>query len=194
MHQEVNLDELRRGSGKEWRKLFDLYFMRLLDDAFRMVADQADAEDVVQLVFMKVWRSRHRLPQIRDPAAYLRVAVQNQARNLIRSRRLAGPHVDFDMAVRYLPDERVDDPSDSILTDELGERITHATRRLTPAQRAVFDELRRDPDSSSRDIAARRACSHKNVLATIKRMRRVLHPGLKQYVATDPAAPSVEPR
>jgi RNA polymerase sigma-70 factor (sigma-E family) len=67
-------------------ELFRQHYLALVRLAMRLVDDQDTAEDVVQDVFAAL--ARHRAP-ISDPPSYLRSAVVNRARSVLRRRRVA---------------------------------------------------------------------------------------------------------
>ncbi|MCD8185460.1 MAG: hypothetical protein LUD68_03105 [Rikenellaceae bacterium] len=60
---------------------------KLLTISCRLLNDTADAEDVVQEVFMKLWCMRERLPEIRNPAALSVQMVKNACLNRIKARK-----------------------------------------------------------------------------------------------------------
>jgi RNA polymerase sigma-70 factor (sigma-E family) len=67
--------------------LFQTHYLGLVRLALRLVDDQETAEDVVQDVFAALPRDLGRLS---DPPAYLRRAVVNRSRSVLRRRRVAG--------------------------------------------------------------------------------------------------------
>lgn len=73
--------------------LFDRYADALYRHALVFVRQDADAEDIVQSVFVKLARRLRRAgkasgPSIHDFEAYLHRAVRNESLSLVRSRRL----------------------------------------------------------------------------------------------------------
>jgi RNA polymerase sigma factor (sigma-70 family) len=67
-------------------ELFRAYYLDLVRLAARLVNSSAAAEDIVQDVFASVQRRGKRLD---DPVPYLRAAVVNRARSVLRRRRVA---------------------------------------------------------------------------------------------------------
>lgn len=68
------------------QELFRLHYLGLVRLAMRLVDDQESAEDVVQDVFGGLARRRLALD---DPIRYLRGAVLNRSRSVLRRRRVA---------------------------------------------------------------------------------------------------------
>jgi RNA polymerase sigma factor (sigma-70 family) len=67
-------------------ELFRLHYLGLVRLAMRLVDDQESAEDLVQDVFVGLARRPHG-PD--DPIRYLRTAVVNRSRSVLRRRRVA---------------------------------------------------------------------------------------------------------
>lgn len=72
--------------GDEVQELFRQHYLALVRLAIRLVDDQDTAEDLVQDVFAALAR---RPAPVDDPHAYLRGAVLNRARSVLRRRRVA---------------------------------------------------------------------------------------------------------
>jgi len=71
----------------DWRDWFDAHGAALVLLARQIVADRADADDVVQEAFIRFWRSR---ASVADPVAYLFACVKHCALDWQRSRRRQG--------------------------------------------------------------------------------------------------------
>jgi RNA polymerase sigma factor (sigma-70 family) len=70
--------------GADWAALYDAHYLRLVRLALNLVDDRESAEDVVQDVFAAAQRKA--APD--DALPYLRTAVVNRARSLLRRRRV----------------------------------------------------------------------------------------------------------
>lgn len=99
-------DAAAAGDPDAFDRLVEQHHQRVLNVAYRMLNDQADAEDVCQEVFVKAFRS---LPRLRDRSQFstwiLKIAA-NASRDVLRRRRrhdealleeVAGPVVDDHM-------------------------------------------------------------------------------------------------
>ena len=149
---EVLVSRARRGD----RAAFELLVLRHLQAAWRaawrVVRDQADAEDVVQEAFLTAWKS---LPEFRGDAAFStwlhRIVVTRALNHLDRaaerlrraSRPLAvvttdgEPGVDPDPAVERAAGPRAAGPLARLEARERLRRLADCFRRLPPAWRAV---------------------------------------------------------
>jgi RNA polymerase sigma-70 factor (ECF subfamily) len=83
---------LRRGDHGAFEAIFRTYYEGLVRFASRLVDSQAEAEELVQDVMLKVWEKREQLDAGDDLKAYLFRATRNHALNLIRRRKLEHEH------------------------------------------------------------------------------------------------------
>lgn len=74
---DIILDLLKKGEKKGLEQLFLKFYEPLVVYAYRFLNDQAEAEDVVQEVFIKFW-NRNRFTDIRF---YLRSYLYHSVRN-----------------------------------------------------------------------------------------------------------------
>ncbi len=73
-------------SGNElaFRRLFDLYKKRLFTFAEEITKSAADAEEIVQDSFTKLWVNRETLSDIVSPGNYLYIMVRNRCLDHLR--------------------------------------------------------------------------------------------------------------
>lgn len=113
-------------------KLTELYqdnYRQLLRIAVLLVDDRASAEDIVQDAYVRVFDSRARLRDPEKALAFLRQAVLNRARSVLRRRMVAK---------RYQPriateDSRPDDTGRGLDRAVLADALTHLPRRQREA-------------------------------------------------------------
>ncbi|MDQ3789078.1 MAG: sigma-70 family RNA polymerase sigma factor [Actinomycetota bacterium] len=138
--EEARLDDVtlvvraRDGDVRAYEQLVRRYQGPMFRLAVRMLASRGDAEDVVQEVFLKAWRS---LARLHDEAAFvgwLYRMVTNRCLNLIRDRHAT---VDVDLAQR---ESRAagSRPERTVEVSEQLAAVTEALQRLTGEQRACW--------------------------------------------------------
>jgi len=86
---EQQLAAIRGGDRRAFERLFRAWYGRLADYTVRVVDDADTAEDVVQAVFIAIWKSKEQLPDGASLPAYLHRACRNRALNAVRDRRRA---------------------------------------------------------------------------------------------------------
>ncbi len=150
--------------------LYRAHRLSLVRLAVLLVGDQATAEDVVQDVFAAVCRRWRVLDDGRSVLPYLRRAVVNRARSVLRRRRVAN-------AFRPDPQRHADSAEDTVLLAADHREVLAALRRLASRQREVL-VLRYWAGLSEAEIAeamdiskgAVKSMTHRSLAALRKRM------------------------
>jgi len=141
---------------------------RLFAIAYRMLGDAAEAEDVVQDVWLR-WQTTDR-SVVRDTAAFLATTATRLAINVIQSARARR-----ETYVGHWQTEPVDTSSDPRLAAERDQALARGIRilleRLTPIERAAYI-LREAFDYAYRDIAGVLWLAEANARQVVTRARR----------------------
>jgi len=118
------------------RDLYERHSRGVYLTALKVMGDPADAEDVLQTVFLRVFERRIDLDASRSPGAYLRRAATNASIDLLRRRKTRGeeeiePGRDYrhDRPARAAPGDR------KVL---LKDRLRTALTRLPPENAELF--------------------------------------------------------
>ncbi|MFE6846705.1 RNA polymerase sigma factor [Streptomyces sp. NPDC057686] len=113
-------------------ELYHAHRLRMVRLAVLLVDDLATAEDVVQDAFTALYR-RHgeQISEVDNALGYLRTAVVNTSRSVLRRRRTARA---------WTPPAAADIPSaeDHVVLDEAHREVLAALGRLTPRRRQVL--------------------------------------------------------
>ncbi len=106
---------------------FEAHHARLYGTLCLVTSDRAEAEDIMQEAFLKLWERWDRIDRIGDPTAYLFRVALNGSRMRTRAARRA--------AKRLIAVERDRDPFDEI---DLREDVRRLLLDLAPRQRAAL--------------------------------------------------------
>jgi RNA polymerase sigma-70 factor (sigma-E family) len=155
-----------RAAGEAVTALYHAHYAMLVRTAALLVGDVATAEDVVQDCFIAMHRAWWRLRDTSKALPYLRRAVINRSRSVLRNRVVAD---------RYLPLLAPPLPSaeDSALAGMERSAVPTALRALPPRQREVV-VLRYYADLSEAQIAAAMGISKGAVKAHAARAKDTL--------------------
>ncbi len=82
------LNRISTGEENAYKVLFDTYFDRLKWYAFKFLKSEFWAEEVVQEVFIKVWKGREQLTAVESVSAYLFRMTGNRCLNRLRRQQL----------------------------------------------------------------------------------------------------------
>jgi len=158
----------RKGRSADWvvTELYSLHYRALVRLAVLLVRDLATAEDVVQDSFVAVHEGWRRLRNAESALAYLRHAVLNRCRSVLRHRAVVD---------KYLPNPPPDMPSAEYgaLVRLEQSAVVAALRRLSGRQREAI-VLRFFEELSVEETAAAMSCAEGTVKATVHQALRSL--------------------
>lgn len=154
------------GDKLAFRQLFDLYKLRLFAFVLHLTNSKADAEEIVQDVFAKLWESRGMLSKVEFPDKYIYTIARNKTLNhltkLARDRQLLNQ--------LWVNLSQTDNTTEEILqAQESGRLISAAVSRLNEQRQTIF-RLSREQGLSHDEIAAQLGLSKsrvKNILVEI---------------------------
>jgi RNA polymerase sigma-70 factor (ECF subfamily) len=167
MLQAVRGEETVPTNPSEFSRLFNQYQGLIFRTAYRVTGNAADAEDVLQTVFVRLM-ARQADPDLHNEDSYFRRAAVNAAIDVIRSRRSDEP------AAEHHQDFKAQH------SRELRECLRRAFARLTPRAAEVF-ALRHFEDFTNGQIADALNMSPVLVAVTLHRARRQLQKEIGQY-------------
>ena len=88
MQPDEFIDQINRKQMPAFRELFGTFYRYLVLYALRYVKQQEVSEDVVQEVFIAVWRSEKRFDSVQDLTRYLYRACYNNALVFVRNNQI----------------------------------------------------------------------------------------------------------
>ncbi|AUH66761.1 sigma-70 family RNA polymerase sigma factor [Paracoccus zhejiangensis] len=114
-----------------FRQLYQIASPKLFGICLRILKDQAEAEDVLQEVFIKIWHNADRYAsQVASPQAWMNAVTRNLAIDNLRRRRPSGG--DLDAAERLAEDSP--GPEDAAVLRSEGRRIEACLAELEPSR------------------------------------------------------------
>lgn len=179
-NQEL-IEGCRRGDPIAQRELFDTYKGKAFGILYGVVGEREACRDLLQEVFIKVFRSIDKFRGESDPGTWIHRIAVNTALDHVRKKQVL--QVPMDDVGEIDPAECSDempkpvDPYKALEGEELGARIVEAMETLPPAHRAVI-LLREVEGFSYREIAESMDCSIGTVMSRIhyarERLRNLL--------------------
>ncbi|MCY1721848.1 RNA polymerase sigma-70 factor [Prolixibacteraceae bacterium Z1-6] len=180
---EYNLiDGIKKGNENAYRDLYSKYYISLCYHAQKIVSDKDQAEEIVQLTFLKLWENRKKITITSSVHAYLYKAVLNSSLNFIKSKsaRLDKRNVQLDNLNDYMAISQDNGYSIYIAT-ELSSKIEDAINELPEKCRQIF-EISRFEGKSYDEIASYLGISKNTVQKQISIALQKLKQSLKDYV------------
>ena len=115
--------QIRAGNADAFEKLFNAYCQPLINFAARYAKDVALAENMVQDVFLKIWKNREQLDPGLNIRAYLYTAVKNAALKHLRHADIRQKSVDRIKGLTAPARTPEDDLTEQELTDSIQRAI-----------------------------------------------------------------------
>jgi len=170
-----------RGDNEARRELYEVYGARLLALCRRYARDTAEAEDMMQDSFVKIFRIIGRFQWMRPGSLYswmARVALNLAFDSARKRKRIARDLVDVDT----LKGEVADEPDYEQTASVPAEVIHRMIAELPDGYRTVF-ELYCFEELSHKEIADLLGIKEKSSSASLARARGILARSIKQYLA-----------
>ena len=152
--------------------IFRSYYQGLVGFGARYTGSMAIAEEVVQEVFLAMWRQRATMPPADKVRAYLYRAVHNRALNVVRHERVARARDAEALEPKLSP------PADEKLLREEAERLIQAAVDRLPERCRLIFILSREQKLTYAQIAEVAGVSIKTVETQMGRALRSLRNAL----------------
>jgi RNA polymerase sigma-70 factor (ECF subfamily) len=175
------LEMIRDGDVAAFKLLYLRYFSALCKSGFRKIQDDKVVEEIVQDIFVDLWRKRHELDAGKEIGAFLNALLRNKILHEWRAQQIRQRHVEvFSQLNTAVVDESF---SEQFYANEIQERLNAAICNLSPQCRQAF-ELSRYEHLSYREISERMSISVKTVEKHIGKALKILKLELKEYHIT----------
>jgi RNA polymerase sigma-70 factor, ECF subfamily len=170
----------QRGGLEELETLFQQHYDQVYRTAYRITGSPADAEDVLQTIFMRLAANTERRDLAPSPGAYLHRAAVNASLDLMRgrTRSRAVPYEDVDAV---LLQSSILNPEAQQADNEMRALIRQAVSRLGARASEVF-VLRYFEGYDNGEIAEMLGMSQMVVAVTLHRARVRLRGEIGQYL------------
>lgn len=144
----------RSGNGDQtaFSEIFRLYKVKLYGYIFRLTGSSEMAEDVVQNIFLKLWKDRHLLPDIDNLSAYIFRMAQNQSINAFK--RMARETILIRKLLTGQADFTPSTPESELAFKEMEKSFRQAIEKLPAQQKKVY-LLSREEGLKYEEIAQR---------------------------------------
>src|SRR6185437_10202699 len=177
------------GEERAFQELVERYQGRLLNFIYRTIGDRERAEDLVQEVFIRVYRHLHRFDRSKKFSTWAYTIASNLAKNELRNRS-RNPLVFFQTIKKNWQDEErplqfedtASRPDDLYRRRHLRELVENSVAQLPEHHRQVFI-LRELEGKSYEEIAEITACNLGTVKSRLNRARNafaaIIEPALR---------------
>lgn len=170
---EQLIASLRNGDAGAFTEIYERYWNKLLSYTMRAIRQQSDAEDIVQELFVSIWRRRHELDIDRALSTYLYnsiryLAIRHIEKNSTYSDYLQRLTLRIAVGEGWVPGVEAE-----IFGRELGEQIDRLILQLPEKMQEVFILSRRH-HLSYKEIADRLSISEETVRKQVYKSLQIL--------------------
>ncbi len=178
MDEKTLIQQLKNGDEQAFNELVEQYSKKLYYLCLKMLQNESDAEDTVQIIFLKAYTNISRFEEKSSISTWLYRIGVNVCTDVLRKRKkevkasLYSVNSDEEEYVLEIPDEK-EDVEKSVLQKERKEALYRAINSLKPKQKQ-FIVLREIENLSYEEIAEIMKLNVGTVKSGINRARKAL--------------------
>lgn len=129
------------GDEMAFRQLFNQHWDNIYGVAFTFTKSPVVAEEMVQDVFLKIWLTRHRLPEVKNFSDYLFIVARNHIFSALRKKIYEEPFSDH---LKEYFREASNLPDQQLLFREAEHLVHQAIAQLPPQQQLIYSLSRKE--------------------------------------------------
>jgi len=172
------IEELNQGNKKAFSLLFNKYYKDLVLFGGNFLPNKSICEDIVQTIFLKLWRDRETLVIDISLKSFLLRSVQNNCLDELRHKGIVREHESYSMAFDLSENT---DTENYVLFSDLQGQLDKAIAKLPEVCREAF-EMNRLEGLKYREIAERLSVSERTVEVRIGKALGLLRNHLEEFL------------
>ena len=178
IQNEAIIQLLAKRDENAFEQVFKTHFKSLRSYACTLLNDEANGEEIVQQVFLKLWERADNISISGSIAAYLYRAVHNESLNHIKHEKVKSAH---QMHVAYSMKNSTDSAPKTLQSKELEKKIQFALNELPEQCRTIF-QMSRFEEMKYREIADQLKISIKTVENQMGKALKILRAKLVEFL------------
>ena len=179
MEKEL-INKIKDGDQQAFELLYRRYYKRMCVFAFKFLRQEDLAEEVVQEVFLNIWKNKAKIRTNTSFQSYLFQSVQNRSINCLEHEKIKKNYAEV-MMVAYQDGFNTEN-TDSLLNQELEQLVNSTLENLPPKCRQIFI-MSRFEGKKYNEIADELSISVKTVETQIGRALSVFRKALSAYLS-----------
>lgn len=176
---------VRAGNREAFRSLVDRHSRSIFRLAFRMTANEADAEEVVQETFLRAYRRIDRFEERSEFSTWVYRIATNCALDLLDRRKHAkqeDPLYDEEDEREIQLPSAAPSPERQALSGEMRQRVARAMNELTAAERTAFTLRHLEGQSIeeiSKTLEIKEGAAKNTIFRAVQKLRKALEPAVR---------------
>ncbi|MFW5822480.1 MAG: RNA polymerase sigma-70 factor [Tangfeifania sp.] len=176
--EHILFEKIKKGNEKAFERLFCTYYSHLCLFAEHFVRNQAEAEEIVQDVFVRLWENRKRIAIATSVRNYLFRSVKNRCLNFIQHKKIETRY-----AEKFLKEAEQSTTDDTgFIESGLLSKIEESIKSMPEKRQEIF-RLSREEGLKYREIAEKLNISIKTVETHMGLAIKTLRNKLQQFTS-----------
>jgi len=175
--------KLKTGDRIAFYNIYERYCKRLYGFVFRYIKIEAEAEEIVQEVFVKIWESREKLDTFSSFESFIFTIAYNSSISQLRKKLSEKKYLEYLGSIQTV--QSSPKVIDELQYKELDGKLKSLLNKLTPRQKEIF-KLSREDGFSHEEIAKQLDISvntvKKHMVNTLSFLKKHLDNGLTTSV------------
>lgn len=138
------------GDMKAFDSIYAVFNSGLQNFIFTLIKTEADTEDLVHEVFVKLWENRENLKNPASFDTYLFTIAHNSTISFLRKKAKSTDYVEYVKSIQAGEEDA--GPAEALNREEIDEKVNLLIEKMPPRQREVF-QLRHIRNMSYKEIA-----------------------------------------
>lgn len=172
------IDRIKVDDDEAFTQIYTRYWKALLSIAANKIKDLEEAEEIVQDIFVQLWKRRKELEITSSLNNYLAVSVKYRVIKVLAKRQSQQKYMDYQAAHGILLDNSTQEWLDF---EELKVRLSELVDRLPEKCKLVY-KMSKEAHLSQKQIARELNISEKTVEAHLSKAAKSLRAGLSQFL------------
>jgi RNA polymerase sigma-70 factor (family 1) len=136
------LKQVATGDQKAFRQLFNYFSSPIKGFAYAIVKTNDAATEILDEIFIKIWRNKEKVAEIQNFKVYLYTAAKNTALNYLAKKAHAHITEPFDHINIEIKESQ--SPEQLLISKETYQKINDAIKALPPRCKMIFKLVRED--------------------------------------------------
>jgi RNA polymerase sigma-70 factor, ECF subfamily len=129
------LDKIKQGDPEAFEVIYKTYYSQLCKFVFKFVKSKDASEDLVQNVFLNIWKNHESLELRGEISSYLFTAVRNQALNYLKQQRTKSEYFEKN---EYSDRENDLSPDQEYIISEIEKALEDSIEKLPEKCRLIY--------------------------------------------------------
>lgn len=175
------IEECRGGDLNNFRTLIELSSPKVYNTAFRILADEEEAKDVVQDTMVTIWQKLSKIKSAEVYKTWVYRIVVNKCLDQLRKKKRNPEFIADEKMWAVLSDRIADGASSELENNETAGIIKMLTEKLSPKQKTVF-VLSEIEELSSDEISEITGMSKTAIKANLHHARKSISEKIEKYI------------